>query len=71
MYAACERSLTWPSTPESPAEERWREVMKRCETAKQIRTAKPAPTITRKVTRTPLRAGGWLAGWPATVGWVG
>jgi hypothetical protein len=35
--------------------------------AKQMRTAKPAPTITRKVTRTPLRAGGWLAGWPATV----
>jgi hypothetical protein len=41
-------------------------VMKRCEMAKQMRTAKPAPTITRKVTRTPLRAGGWLAGWPAT-----
>ena len=71
MYCACVRSLTWPSIPDSPADDCWRVVMKRCETAKQMRTAKPAPTITRKVTRTPLRAGGWLAGWPATVGWVG
>ena len=42
--------------------------MKRWEMAKQIRTAKPAPTMTRKVTRTPFRAGGWLAGGPGTGG---
>jgi hypothetical protein len=44
-----------------------RVVMKRWEMAKQMRTAKPAPTMTRKVTRTPFRAGGWFAGGPGTV----
>lgn len=57
-----------PSAPESPAELR-RVVMKRWEMAKQMRTANPAPTMTRNVTRTPFRAGGWFAGWPATVSW--
>ena len=66
MYDAWDMSLG-ASAPESPAELR-RVVMKRWEMAKQIRTAKPAPTMTRKVTRTPLRAGGWLAGGPGTGG---
>jgi hypothetical protein len=64
MYEAWDMSL---GASGLSAELLRRVVMKRCEMAKQMRTAKPAPTMTRKVTRTPFRAGGWLAGGPGTV----